>query len=135
MFLFSWKKIYKNSQGSAHECFIIFRMLVNKEIPTNRKDVIYNYSLMDFTGTDYLVNPKDVLYNAYKYTEREIAIYLALASHRKLAEYGAEGLLTLDLLHLPNKPIYKTTIKQNRLLSLENDRIIHFLYEEVPRRK
>ena len=73
MFLFDWMKIYDASQGNVREVVRIFRMLVSKQIPDNRKDPIYKYSHKDFSGVSFMLHPDVLLYHSHKYTYREIS--------------------------------------------------------------
>ena len=69
-----------------------------------------------------------MLYNIYKYEQREIAIYYALAALRNLADYRATQKITLDL---KQAPVEVHTLTDIRLLRIDSKNI-HFKYEEVP---
>lgn len=129
MLHFSWKKIYAHSEGIPSEILLILRMLTYKDIPVNRKDKIYKYSQLDFSGNCFLVHPDLLLYNAYKYESRDIAIYVSLASLRSYPEYVAYGTTTLNLAHSPVDP--RDYLTNPELLAVDGDKNIHFLYEEV----
>jgi len=131
MLLFSWKKICKNSDGRVGTIFRILDMLVNDRLPLNKFDPIYKYHSKDYSGLSFLVNPHDLLKNAYKYTTKEIIQYVALASYRRYSDYLSNKTTTIDLLETP---ISEATIKENRLLRLEGT-IVYFLYEEVTKEK
>ena len=131
MFLFNWNKIFSEADGNLREINLIFKMLVERQIPLNKYDKIYKYTNMDFTGVSFLVHPEVLLYNQYKYDNREVCQYLALASIRSLADYLAFGTTTVDLMEVP---ISSELYYDNRLLYIENDSL-HFLYEEVPKEK
>jgi len=135
MLLYDWQKIYDVSDGSVLEIFKIFEMVTNNLIPQNRKDVLYKYRKHDFTGTSFLVHPDVLLYNAYKHTYRDIATYLASASIRSISEYLATETTTLELLHVPFANLLVDNINKNSLLRLDDNNLIHFLYEEVPLEK
>jgi len=135
MLLYDWQKIYDVSDGSVLEIFKIFEMVTNNLIPQNRKDVLYKYRKHDFTGTSFLVHPDVLLYNAYKHTYRDIATYLASASIRSVSEYLATETTTLELLHVPFANLLVDNINSNSLLRLDDNNLIHFLYEEVPLEK
>jgi len=135
MLLYDWQKIYDVSDGSVLEIFKIFEMVTNNLIPQNRKDVLYKYRKHDFTGTSFLVHPDVLLYNAYKHTYRDIATYLASASIRSVSEYLATETTTLELLHVPFANLLVDNINKNSLLRLDDNNLIHFLYEEVPLEK
>lgn len=132
MILYDWKKIFDKSKGSAKECYIIVKMLTYKEVPRNKKDPIYKYYDMDFSGVSFLVHPEFLVYNAYQHTYRDIGVYLALASLRSYADYKLTGDTTLDVLQSPVPP--STLITERGLLRIEDTRI-HFIYEEVNKSK
>ena len=130
MFLFDWPKIYEAAEGKVVEVVRIFRMLVYKQIPENRKDPIYKYSQKDFSGTSFMLHPDILLLHSYKYNHREVAQYISLCSFRSPVDYLVSRELALDLVLVPGlNP--EETINKNRLLHLEEDKV-HFLYEEVP---
>jgi len=130
MFLFDWMKIYDASQGNVREVVRIFRMLVSKQIPDNRKDPIYKYSHKDFSGVGFMLHPDVLLYHSHKYTYREIAQYISLCSFRSAVDFLSTQDTTLDLILIPGlEP--EIIINNNRLLMLDDDRV-RFLYEEVP---
>ena len=127
MFLYDWKKIFDESTGSPLAIYLIFKMLVTNQIPANKYDKIYKYSSIDFSGESFLVHADLLLFNAYKYSYREIAQYLAVASLRPLADYLATGKTTLDLVYLE---LDLELINDNRLLHIENNTMF-FKYEEA----
>jgi hypothetical protein len=126
MFLFSWKKIYKISGGQVNSIYLIFKMLVNSEIPKNKYDPIYKYYSKDYSGQCFLQNPSDLLENAFRYTRKEVVEYIALASYRSYSDYLMFGITTISVM---NSPLPLNKLKQNRLLRIEND-TVHFLYEK-----
>ena len=127
MFLFDWMKIYNASHGNVREIVRIFRMLVEKQVPKNRNDPIYKYSHKNFVGSSFLVHGEFLLFNSYKYTNKELCIYYALASLRSYADYITYNKTTLDSLHCP---VPLDEINDNRLLIVLEDEIT-FIYEEV----
>ena len=131
MFLFSWKKIYKISGGSINTIYLIFKMLVNSEIPKNKYDPIYKYYQKNYSGQSFLVSPKKLLEVAFKYKRKEVVEYIVLASYRSYTDYIMYGTLTLDVMHSP-LPLNK--LKNNRLLHIEDNKI-HFLYEKSTKGK
>ena len=131
MFLYDWKKIWDFTDGNVHDCYLIFKMMTNNLIPQNRYDSIYRFRNADFKGSSFLVHPDVLLFHSYKYTKREIAQYLALASLRSFADYLATGNITLSLIETP---VTIDLFTDNRLLRIENG-IVHFIYEEVPQEK
>ena len=132
MLLYDWKKIFTVTNGDPSSIFIIFEMLVKNSIPQNKYDPIYKFYGLNFTGECFLVHPDVLLYNAFRYSRRDIAIYLAFASMRSLGEYFASGDITLDLLEMPLDPFQH--LENDSLLYMEDDKL-HFLYEEVPQEK
>ena len=125
--LFDWKKVYDTADGNIPACNTIMEMLINKQIPRNKFDRIYKYSNKNFTGSCFLLHGDLLLYHSYKYTQKELCIYYALASLRNYADYIAYNKTTLDPLHCP---VPLDEIKDNRLLIIEDDEIT-FIYEEV----
>jgi|TARA_B110000977_G_scaffold45963_1_gene62432 hypothetical protein len=130
MLLFNWKKIYEETEGSTSEILNVLEMLHYKKIPYNRYDSLYKYRNTSFSGDSFLANPGILLEHSFRYTPKEIAIYVALASRRKLADYIAFNRRTLSSRHAPN---LTEIINTNRLLYIE-DGSIHFIYEEAQRR-
>ena len=132
MFLFDWQKICIHAEGKVVNTVRIFRMLVEKQVPKNKWDKIYKYSQKDFSRESFMLHPDILLHHSYKYTYREIAQYIALCSLRSHAEYEATKQVTLDAILAPGvgaDPFL--VLETNRLLSLDEDGQIHFLYEEV----
>ena len=128
MFLYDWSKIVTVGQGRPVAIFIIFKMLVMKEVPNNKYDKIYKYANLSFKGSSFLVNPEQLVFESYKYSYREIAQYLSLASIRPISEYYATGKTSLDQRLVEfEEELYI----ENRLLDIRDDHI-HFKYEEVP---
>lgn len=131
MLLYNWKKVFKDANGNANDCVLIFKMLTKGLVPYNKYDKLYKFYVKDYSGSSYLVHPDVLLYNLYKYDNVEVAQYLALASLRPLAKYYADGDITLDLFH---NSIDRSLFENNRLFMIE-DEIMHFLYEKVPTEK
>tara|TARA_Y100000389_G_C17450048_1_gene514151 strand:- start:1583 stop:2017 length:435 start_codon:yes stop_codon:yes gene_type:complete len=131
LFLYDWQKIYEKSRGDASSIFVIFKMIVNNEVPRNKFDKTYKFSNLRFIGGSFLVHPDVLLYNSYKYSHVEVAQYLALASLRPLSDYLTTGKTSLErnLLELDI-----SFFEDNRLLNIQEDKII-FEYEEVPQEK
>jgi len=102
--------------------------LTYNDVPVNKYDKIYIYSQINFIGDCFLADPESLLYNAYKYKNRDLAYYIALAARRSLSDYFAYGDLTLDLLHLDSNKV--SIIEDSMLLSIEDGKV-HFLYEEA----
>ena len=82
----------------------------------------------------FLAHPDVLLYNSFRHTRHDLALYLALASVRSLAEFLVNDKTTLDLLECPIDPLEHLEQPDNRLLYIEDDQV-YFLYEEVPKEK
>jgi hypothetical protein len=93
----------------------------------NRHDRIYKFWTKSFHGHSFLVNPEALFIQRRRYSDGEIAQYAGIASLRNYFEYQKNKDTTLDLLHFTGN---EDSIKNNRLLRIENDRI-HFLFEEI----
>ena len=130
MFLFNWKKIFNEAEGSSVKCLQILDMMVYNKVPYNSYDPIYKYRNKSFSGDSFLLQPEILLENGFRYSPREIAIYVGVASRRKLADYLAFGEKTLSIDHAPQ---VNKLIEDNRLLYMEGNKI-HFVYEEAQRR-
>lgn len=78
-----------------------------------------------------MLNPHELISNAFRWTAKEVAQYIGLASFRNFAEYSSTKDASLDLFH---SPVNEDTINQNRLLRIDKGRI-RFLYEEAPNRR
>jgi len=127
MLLFDWKKVFDTAAGSIYNCNLIMDMLIRGAIPKNKRDPIYKFSQKNFSGNSFLVHPEFLLYHSYKYEQKEICMYYALASLRSLSDYYASNKTTLDPLHCP---VDLDDIKDNRLLIVLEDEIT-FIYEEA----
>ena len=114
MVLFNWKKIYQEAQGSTVKCVEIIDMITYKKVPFNSYDPLYRYRNKNFSGDSFLLQPEILLENGFRYSPREIAVYIAVASRRKLADYVAFGEKTLSINHAPqvNKLIEDNRNKQ-----------------------
>ena len=73
VFLYDWQKVYDEAKGNIVSCNRIMEMLITKRIPINRYDPIYMLSQKNFSGRSFMLHPDVLLYNSYKYTNREIA--------------------------------------------------------------
>ena len=125
--LFDWKKVFDTTHGNIAECNLVMEMLIKQQIPRNKYDSIYKHSNKDFSGDSFLLHGEMLLYHSYKYTQKELCIYYALAALRSTAEYLASYKTTLDPLHCP---VGLDEINDNRLLIVLPDEIT-FIYEEV----
>lgn len=125
---YDWQKIFYIASGNPLECFRIFKMMVNKEIPQNKYDPIYSYSDIDFSGESFLMNPDALLYNSYKHSIHDISVYLAIASLRPVNDFINSGKVVLELVKSPIDP--REHVADTSLIYVEDD-IIHFRYEEA----
>lgn len=105
--------------------------MLSTSIPRNRRDPLYKYYFIDFSGSSFLAHPDKLIVNRHKWSDTEIANYLGLASFRNLGEYKATGKVTLDLDHCP---MSRDALNRNRLLRIEDDQI-HFRYEDYKENK
>ena len=103
----------------------------NFTIPKNTYDPLYIYSTINFAGDSFLLHPDVLLFYSYKYSVRDVAIYLSMASMRPLAEYMTNGTIHLPLLLAPIDPLEHLDDPHSGLLTLEDENI-HFLYEKTP---
>ena len=126
MLLYDWKKISRKAGRSSKRILTILEAMLATNIPRNRFDPIYPYYYEDFSGHSFLVNPELLLQFRYKWKDKELADYIGLASFRNLGEYLVNEDITLNL---DLSPLTETTINNNRLLRIKNNRI-HFLYED-----
>ena len=79
-----------------------------------------------------MLHPDILLHHSHKYTYRELAQYIACCSLRSYAEYKATQNVTLDAILVPGVGADPyLVIETNRLLSVDEDEQVHFLYEEV----
>lgn len=126
MLLYDWKKISRKAGRSSKRILTILEAMLATSMPRNRFDPIYPYYYEDFSGHSFLVNPELLLRFRYKWKDKELADYIGLASFRNLGEYLVNKDITLNL---DLSPLTETTINNNRLLRIKNNRI-HFLYED-----
>jgi hypothetical protein len=109
-------------------------MMVEGAIPKNYYDELYLYSTINFAGDSFLLHPDVLLFNAFRYSTRDISIYLSIASLRPLAEYLATGTVTLPQILCPVDPLEHLDDKTSGLISIDGEDI-HFLYESTPDEK
>ena len=110
MFLFNWKKIYEEAQGSSVAVLEIIEMVYYKKVPYNKYDSLYKYRDVNFSGDSFLLEPGILLEMSFRYDPKEVAVYIALA------------------------PNLINHIENNRLLYIKDGQI-HFVYEEAQRRR
>ena len=128
MIKYNWAKILKVTEGDSNSIVLIVHMLTYPRVPTNYRDPTYQYYGQSFEGISFLINPEKLLTERLKYTNREAAEYVAVASYRNYLEYNKTGDTRL---HLIDFPLMEEIINNNRLLHME-DGTIHFKFEEAP---
>jgi len=121
MIRYSWKKIYKKTGRSSKAIVEAFRIHVTKRT----RDKYNKYLWADFTGDSYMLNPYELLTFSFKYTAKQLAQYIILASYRNYIDYKLLRDKTLDI---RLSPITKKQLLKNPLLTIENNKI-HFYYE------
>ena len=127
MIKYNWEKILKVTDGDSNSIVLIVHMLTYPRVPTSYRDPTYKYYGQSFEGFSYLLNPEKLLTERLKYTNREAAEYVAVASYRNYLEYMNTGDAKL---HLIDFPLFEEIINNNRLLHME-DGTIHFKFEEA----
>ena len=127
MIKYNWEKILKVTEGDSNSIVLIVHMLTYPRVPSNYRDPTYKYYGQSFEGFSYLLNPEKLLTERLKYTNREAAEYVAVASYRNYLEYNKTGDTRL---HLIDFPLFEEIINNNRLLHMENG-TIHFKFEEA----
>lgn len=132
MIRFNWRKIYRVSGGSSRRILLILQSMISNKMPVDRYDPVYKYKYQDFSGHSFLLNPEPILTYRFKYTDKELAEYIGLAGFRNYGDYKAFGKKTLDLVH---SPLNKDAILTNRLLHIDEQNNIHFIYEDYNKEK
>ena len=127
MIKYNWEKILKVTEGDSNSIVLIVHMLTYPRVPTSYRDPTYKYYGQSFEGFSFLLNPEKLLTERLKYTNREAAEYVAVASYRNYLEYMKTGDAKL---HLIDFPLFEEIINNNRLLHME-DGTIHFKFEEA----
>ena len=127
MIKYNWAKILKVTEGDSNSIVLIVHMLTYPRVPTSYRDPTYKYYGQSFEGFSFLLNPEKLLTERLKYTIKEAAEYVAVASYRNYLEYMKTGDAKL---HLIDFPLFEEIINNNRLLHME-DGTIHFKFEEA----
>jgi len=127
MIKYNWAKILKVTEGDSNSIVLIVHMLTYPRVPSSYRDPTYKYYGQSFEGLSFLLNPEKLLTERLKYTNREAAEYVAVASYRNYLEYNKTGDTRL---HLIDFPLFEEIINNNRLLHME-DGTIHFKFEEA----
>lgn len=130
MILFDWNKLYTTTKGNPVDIVRVLRMLTEKRLPLNKYDKLYQYATVDFRGESFLIHPERLLYNSHLDTHRDIAIYVAFAALRPLSDYFISREVRLNPLNAPEELLRH--IESNRLLSIDEEGMINFLYEGSP---
>ena len=126
MIKYNWEKINSETNGDSTSILTIVHLLTYRRIPASRKDKTYKYFGKSFVGDSFLVNPRQLLAERNKYSNKEAAEYIAVASYRNYFNYQQTGQTTLELIHLP---VDTTIVNRNRMLRIENG-LVHFLFED-----
>jgi|TARA_B110000091_G_C13797765_1_gene468686 hypothetical protein len=126
MIKYNWEKINSETNGDSTSILTIVHLLTYRRIPASRKDKTYKYFGKSFVGDSFLVNPRQLLAERKRYSNKEAAEYIAVASFRNYFNYQQTGQTTLELIHLP---VTTTIVNRNRLLRIENG-LVHFLFED-----
>jgi hypothetical protein len=130
MIFYNWRKIYKYSEGKVSTILDILYYITNHTVPNNKWDKrFFDISKVDWSGKSFLLHPEELFLNRSKYSGIELSQYVALASLRNYADYKATNIRHLISMRTPEINFEK--IRQNRLLSIDSDENIHFLWEEV----
>lgn len=108
-----------------------FKAHASSRLPKNHYDPLYEYYYSDFDGESFMLNPHELIQNAFRWTPREVAQYIGLASFRSYNQYSVSRDASLDLFH---SPMNEDDINKNRLLRIDNDRIRFYYEEDIPRR-
>jgi len=127
MIKYNWAKILKVTEGDSNSIVLIVHMLTYPKVPSSYRDPTYKYYGQSFEGFSFLLNPEKLLTERLKYTNREAAEYVAVASYRNYLEYNKTGDTRL---HLIDFPLFEEIINNNRLLHMA-DGTIHFKFEEA----
>lgn len=131
MIRYSWRRIYRKTGGSSKRIVLALKAIISTSLPKDRFDPIYNYYYTDFSGDSFLLDPVSLSTNSFRYSPKEIAQYIALASFRNYAYYRATKDASLELLH---SPMSEDNINQNSLLRIRDGRV-YFYYEESIKRR
>jgi hypothetical protein len=126
MIKYNWEKINSETNGDSTSILTIVHLLTYRRIPASRKDKTYKYFGKSFVGDSFLVNPRQLLAERNKYSNKEAAEYIAVASYRNYFNYQQTGQTTLELIHLP---VTTTIVNRNRLLRIDTG-LVHFLFED-----
>ncbi len=131
MLRYSLRKLMRRAGRSSQRIILAFRAHASSQPPKNIYDPLYPYYYKDYSGDSYMLNPHELILNEFRYTPKEVAQYIALASYRSYNTYILTGHTSLDLFH---SPMTEDAINNNRLLRIKDNRI-HFYYEEVISRR
>ena len=131
MLFYSLRKILNKTGQSSKSVLMAFKAHASSRLPKNRFDPLYSYAQADFSGDSFMLNPHELINYAFRWTPKEVAQYIGLASFRNYGHYSVTGDKSLDLFH---SPVDQDTIQQNRLLRIVDGRV-HFYYEEDTKRR
>jgi hypothetical protein len=131
MIWYSLRKMLNKTGGSSKRLLLAFKAHASSRLPKNRFDPLYNYYTCDFNGDSFMLNPHELIIYAFKWTPKEVAQYIGLASFRNYSDYVVTGDKSLDLFH---SPVDQDTINNNRLLRIVDGRVLFYYEEDIKRR-
>lgn len=132
--LFSWRRIKLQAGRSVNKIVLILRALLMQhtgKLPNDLRDPLYKYYYKDYSGDSYILNLHELIEQYYKWSNKEIAEYVALAALRNYSDYLVLKQKYLDVI---KSPISIEKLNNNRLL-LVKDNKIYFYYEEAANRR
>jgi len=135
MIYYNWNRVFRHTGGKPTAIVEVIDLITKSTIAASIYDIkIKKYNLCDFEGnaTSFLVNPELLLFEQSGFKKADVAMYIALASHRPIAMYTAFRKTTLDVLHCP-VPLETLNKIDKRLLFIDGDSI-HFVFEESNRK-
>jgi hypothetical protein len=131
MIFYSLRKIFNKTGRSSKQIILAFRAHISSHTPKNIYDPLYKYYYTDFSGESYMLNPHELVQNVFRWSNREVAQYIALASFRSYTEYTLTKDASLDLLH---SVMDKDNINKNRLLRIVDNKVRFYYEEDISRR-
>jgi hypothetical protein len=129
MIRYNWQKIFTASFADPDTCLRIMKMLTYNHVPQDYKDPLFKFYIRDFTGESFMVNPELLFFNQHKWSQRDLAIYCAMASIRPYADYVLHRQIHLPLEKCPFD--VHEFCDNPKILPVEDDYIL-FQYEEIP---
>jgi hypothetical protein len=131
MILYNWTVILSHGSHSAKRIISIIDYITFRPIPWEQEDPAWKFQTINWSGSSFLLRPKELIRSGYsgKYSKKEMAQYVWLASLRNYPEFKITGKLSLDLLACLGK---EDIINNNSLLQLVDDQV-YFKFEEAPK--